>query len=78
MLKDANDWNNLVIGPWTHGGWTFHTGDSMLEFDFGSETGRYYKKEIRLASATATSFFGLRASIPASHGSVVSSRRLAC
>ena len=44
--KDENSWNNLVIGPWTHGGWTFHTGDRMLEFDFGSETGRYYKKEI--------------------------------
>ena len=44
--KDENGWNNLVIGPWTHGGWTFHTGDRMLEFDFGSETGRYYKKEI--------------------------------
>ena len=24
--KDENGWNNLVIGPWTHGGWTFHTG----------------------------------------------------
>ena len=45
-LKDANNWNNLVVGPWTHGGWTFSTGETMLELDFGSETGRYYKKDI--------------------------------
>ena len=35
-------------------------------------------RAVLLASATATSIFGLRANILASHGSVISPRRLAC
>jgi predicted acyl esterase len=47
--KDSNDWNYLVVGPWTPGSWTRGTGQNILEVDLGSETGRFHKGEIEAA-----------------------------
>ncbi len=39
--------NVLVMGPWTHGGWT-GDGDSVGAVKFGAKTGEYYRKEVEL------------------------------
>ncbi|MBX7220109.1 MAG: CocE/NonD family hydrolase [Blastocatellia bacterium] len=35
----------LVEGPWNHGGWS-RKGRRLAEVDFGSDTGKYFRKEI--------------------------------
>ena len=40
--------NQIVIGPWLHGGWASMPGDALGEIRFGSPTGEYYRKEIEL------------------------------
>jgi putative CocE/NonD family hydrolase len=39
----------LVVGPWTHGGWTNPlgaAGRSLGQIDFGSDTARYWRHEV--------------------------------
>ncbi|PYF69997.1 CocE/NonD family hydrolase [Pedobacter nutrimenti] len=38
--------NNLVMGPWFHGGWARSTGQSFGDIQFGQPTSTWYQKEI--------------------------------
>ncbi|MGE0552130.1 MAG: CocE/NonD family hydrolase [Gemmatimonadales bacterium] len=39
--------NLLVIGPWTHGGWTFdEEGRKVNAVDFGAATSRWFRQEV--------------------------------
>jgi putative CocE/NonD family hydrolase len=38
--------NYLVMGPWTHGGWSYATWNRFGTYDFGSNLNDYYKKEL--------------------------------
>ncbi len=38
----------LVMGPWTHGGWSRGAGDTVGDVGFGSATGEYYREKIEL------------------------------
>ncbi|TWB56047.1 hypothetical protein FBZ92_11339 [Nitrospirillum viridazoti] len=38
--------NNLVIGPWVHGGWARSYGRKLGAVDFASDTGDYYRRNI--------------------------------
>ena len=38
--------NLLVLGPWTHGGWSRGNGDRVGNVSFGSNTSEYYREEI--------------------------------
>ena len=40
--------NNLVMGPWIHGGWVRTTGESLGDINFGDGTFDYYTEEIEL------------------------------
>jgi putative CocE/NonD family hydrolase len=45
---DTRRWNYLVIGPWTHGGWTIYDdGRKILDIDFGSNTARFFRERIQ-------------------------------
>ena len=44
--KNKGNFNGLVIGPWSHGGWAGADGKMMGDVDFGSKTGEYYRKNI--------------------------------
>ena len=41
--------NAIVMGPWSHGGWSRGDGDRLGNLDFGSKTGAYYREEIEHA-----------------------------
>jgi putative CocE/NonD family hydrolase len=41
--------NMLVMGPWTHGGFSRGDGDRVGNVDFGSKTGLYYREKIEFA-----------------------------
>jgi putative CocE/NonD family hydrolase len=41
--------NTLVMGPWSHGGWSRGTGQTLGDLDFGSHTGEYFREQIELA-----------------------------
>jgi uncharacterized protein len=43
---DVHVLNNLVMGPWYHGGWTFSPGRSMGAIDFGSDTAAWYREHV--------------------------------
>jgi uncharacterized protein len=43
---DVRGINNLVVGPWYHGGWEFSEGRTLGAVDFGSDTGRWYREHI--------------------------------
>jgi len=43
----SNHWNFLVVGPWNHGGWAHGDGRTLGPVDFGSDTGRYFRKQIQ-------------------------------
>jgi uncharacterized protein len=52
LSRDTTDpsKNHLVVGPWTHGGWTYPrgvTGHSLAKIDFGSDTARYWRHEVQ-------------------------------
>jgi len=47
--KNPDNKNYLVMGPWFHGGWVRTDGSSLGDINFGSETGKYYVKNIELA-----------------------------
>jgi putative CocE/NonD family hydrolase len=38
--------NMLVMGPWSHGGWSRGEGQKLGNLDFASKTGEYYRNEI--------------------------------
>jgi putative CocE/NonD family hydrolase len=41
--------NMLVMGPWTHGGFSRGDGDRVGNVNFGSKTGLYYREKIEFA-----------------------------
>jgi uncharacterized protein len=43
---DTRGLNNLVVGPWYHGGWTFSEGRTLGAVDFGSDTSRWYRENV--------------------------------
>ncbi len=38
--------NNLVMGPWFHGGWVRSTGEKFGDIEFGQPTSTWYQKEV--------------------------------
>jgi putative CocE/NonD family hydrolase len=44
--QDAAGRNHVVLGPWNHGGWDTD-GRKLAGFDFGSDTGAYYRDSIQ-------------------------------
>jgi putative CocE/NonD family hydrolase len=38
--------NTIVMGPWSHGGWSRGDGDSLGDVRFGSKTGSFYRESI--------------------------------
>lgn len=40
--------NNLIIGPWYHGGWVRDSGSSLGDIEFGQETSKYYQENFEL------------------------------
>ncbi|MBW2529614.1 MAG: CocE/NonD family hydrolase [Deltaproteobacteria bacterium] len=40
--------NRMVMGPWSHGGWSRETGDRHGDVSFGAKTSSYYQQEIEL------------------------------
>ncbi len=53
-LFQAIDHNNprapatLVMGPWSHGGWSFGDDDRLGNLRFGSKTGEYFRDQVEL------------------------------
>lgn len=39
---------NLVMGPWSHGGWAFGAGDRLGDISFGADTGEFFRDQIEL------------------------------
>ena len=49
LLKDRPEGPiALVMGPWTHGGWSFGAGNRVGNVGFGSPTGEYFREKIEL------------------------------
>jgi uncharacterized protein len=46
---DTRHWNYLVVGPWRHGGWSFDKGYKLGNIEFGSDTSRYFQKNVQAA-----------------------------
>jgi putative CocE/NonD family hydrolase len=46
--KNPGNYNILVMGPWSHGGWAWTEGDSLGDADFGFETADYYREHVDL------------------------------
>ena len=46
--KNPGAWNQLVMGPWPHGGWTRGEGRSLGDADFGFATGSWYVDNVEL------------------------------
>ncbi|HYL85070.1 MAG TPA: CocE/NonD family hydrolase [Candidatus Angelobacter sp.] len=44
--EDPDHLNYLVAGPWNHGGWGGGAGNSLGAISFGSDTARYFRKNI--------------------------------
>jgi hypothetical protein len=40
--------NTLVMGPWSHGGWSEMDGDTLGNLSFGSKTGEFFRQNIEL------------------------------
>ena len=39
--------NSLVVGPWTHGGWSLWDGDKLGDASFNSKTGVFFRAQIQ-------------------------------
>jgi uncharacterized protein len=39
--------NTLVVGPWTHGGWSLWDGDKLGDANFNSKTGVFFRAQIQ-------------------------------
>ena len=44
---DPGTVNDIVIGPWVHGGWAALNGARIGEVQFGSDTGEYFRQKIQ-------------------------------
>ena len=44
---DAQRRNYLVVGPWSHGGWTSGAGDRLGPIAFDTATGKYFRDQIQ-------------------------------
>ena len=44
--KNASTVNMLVMGPWSHGGWSRGPGASLGNLDFSIKTGEFYREQI--------------------------------
>lgn len=40
--------NTLVVGPWTHGGWSRGDGDHLGDVEFNAKTSLFYREKIEL------------------------------
>lgn len=40
--------NQIVVGPWLHGGWASMPGDALGDIRFASATGDYYRTQVEL------------------------------
>jgi len=40
--------NSLVMGPWSHGGWSRSTGENLWDINFNDSTSYYYRENIEL------------------------------
>ena len=45
--NDGQHLNYVVAGPWNHGGWASGTGRSLDKIDFGSDTSKYFRAQVR-------------------------------
>jgi len=45
--RDPNHLNFLVVGPWNHGGWAREDGRKLGKIDFGSDTSKYFRKNVQ-------------------------------
>ena len=45
--KDRSNKNNIVIGPWNHGGWAHGPGNKLGNINFDSATGNNFRKDIQ-------------------------------
>jgi len=45
--KDAHHKNNMVIGPWNHGGWAGGPGNKLGNIKFDTSTGSDFRKDIQ-------------------------------
>ncbi len=41
--------NTLIMGPWSHGGWSRGPGKTLGDLDFASNTGEFFREKIELA-----------------------------
>ncbi|RYF77769.1 MAG: CocE/NonD family hydrolase [Cytophagaceae bacterium] len=46
LEKNANNQNQLVMGPWTHGAWASRNWPSFGDFKFGSNTAQAYRDSV--------------------------------
>jgi putative CocE/NonD family hydrolase len=44
---DTKHWNYLVVGPWRHGEWSEESGYRLGDIEFGTDTGRYFRKNLQ-------------------------------
>ena len=56
--------NNLVMGPWRHGGWSRSRGDHLGNIDFESNTAEYFRKQIETVFFRAHLKDGVRPTLP--------------
>lgn len=40
--------NRIVMGPWSHGGWSRSTGNRLGNISFGQHTSQFYREEVEL------------------------------
>jgi putative CocE/NonD family hydrolase len=40
--------NTLIMGPWSHGGWSRGDGNTLGDLDFASKTGEFFREHIEL------------------------------
>jgi hypothetical protein len=46
--KNPRTVNQLVMGPWSHGGWSRGAGDRLGNLNFGVKTGEFFREQIQL------------------------------
>jgi uncharacterized protein len=46
--KNNNNFNVIVMGPWSHGGWARTPGDKLGNIGFGSPASDFYQREMEL------------------------------
>jgi putative CocE/NonD family hydrolase len=44
--RNPDIFNVLVMGPWSHGGWSRSSGDSLGQARFDAVTGEFYRREV--------------------------------